>query len=202
MHPTAMLAASLMRFAAQPVPLVLVIVLATFILEDVTAVTVGLLVSRMAISGPIALGAVLFGTILGDLILYLLARWAGRFGPVRRMLEGKALKPALGWLRKRALVMTAAGRFMPGLRLPIYLAAGSIHVPFGRFAAVVAASACIWTPSLFFLAIKLGADGVAKYGRLGWVLAGVLLLCSWALPEIVRRGFNLWRGSKTAGRAA
>lgn len=178
----------LTSFAHQPVALVLLIIAATFVLEDVATVTVALLAARMVIDGPTAAAALVAGTLLGDLALYAAARWAGHYRPVARLLSHPAAVPAIDWLRRHSLAMVVIARFAPGLRLPIYAGAGSIGMPFGRFATAVGLSTLVWTPGLYLATRYAGAAGLDRMGALGWVTAAALALAVVvAAPRIVRR---------------
>ena len=88
MDANAYLANGLMAVANQPVLLVLAIVLATFILEDIATVTVALLASHMLIDSSIAVAALVAGTVLGDLAVYFVARRAAHLPWIARRLNG------------------------------------------------------------------------------------------------------------------
>lgn len=167
MDAAALLSDLLMRFAADPLLLVPTIILATFILEDLATVTVALLSSRMLIDSPTALTSVVLGTILGDLALYAVARWAGHRPLARRWLGKAALAKALDWMRRNALLMVVLARFTPGLRLPVFAGVGTIGMPFPPFAATVVVTTLIWTPGLWFAATKLDMSAQAITSGLG-----------------------------------
>lgn len=172
MDPTALLTDTLMAVAGQPAALVLVIVAATFLLEDLATITVALLASKMLIPGETALAAVLVGTVIGDLALYAAARWAGGIPFVRRWTEKPAAAAVLGYIRRHALMMVAVARFTPGLRLPVFAGAGTVRTPFVPFALAILVSALVWTPGLWFATTSLGMTDFP----FGWAAAGLALL--------------------------
>jgi membrane protein DedA with SNARE-associated domain len=176
---------SLMAVANQPVLLVLVIVVATFVLEDVATVTVALLASHMAVDATVAVAALVAGTVLGDLAVFYVAKRAAHLPMVARLLGGATLKPVIGWLERNALGMVVLARFTPGLRLPVFAGAGSIGVPFRRFAVVVALSTLVWTPALFWAAESLGMAGLQRLGMYGWLLPVALIAAMALAPRIV-----------------
>ena len=187
-----MLGEFLMAAASQPFILGVAIILATFVLEDAATIAVAVLASQMVIDPQLALGALLFGTVAGDLALYALARWASASRLVQRLALGSA--PAarlLGWLSSHALLLTLIARFTPGLRLPVYLGAGAARVPFVRFALVVTGSALVWTPGLFWATSALDDVGLAKLGAWSWVLAAglaaLLLLTARVTRQVLAR---------------
>ncbi len=139
----------LRSLAAQPVLLVLAIVVATFILEDAATVAVGLLASQMVLDPSLALSALLAGTILGDLALHLLGRGASHTKWGQRVAMRPAVAEATIWLRRRSDVALALARFAPGLRLPVYAASGFIRAPLPRVIVIVTIVSALWTPGLF-----------------------------------------------------
>lgn len=186
MDATGWLTDMLTVLAGQPLPLMLVIIAATFVLEDLATVTVALLAGQMVIPGEIALAAVLAGTVLGDLALYAAARWAGRIGIVRRWTERPAAAAVLGWMRRHAIVMTVVARFTPGLRLPVFAGAGTIGVPFLPFALAILISALVWTPGLWLATISLGGSD-PDFGLTAAAAGAVLLLAPRATARLLAR---------------
>ncbi|MCH4894858.1 MULTISPECIES: DedA family protein [unclassified Sphingomonas] len=187
MEPSYALADMLTAVATQPVPLVVTILIATFLLEDVAVVTVALLASQMLLDPGIAIAALLAGTILGDVVLYVAARWFGSFGPIARLLAQPLVQSALAWISRNALPIVILARFAPGFRLPVYLAAGAVRMPIKPFLAAVIGTALLWTPLLFVISSKLGMQGVGRFGGLGWGIAiGVVVLIA-ASPALLRR---------------
>jgi membrane protein DedA with SNARE-associated domain len=181
-----MIAATLQAIATaasgQPFLLFLAIMLFTFLLEDAVALACGLLASQMLIDPVLALSALLVGTIAGDLGLYAIGRYAADTRLGHRLGSVRGVASARRWLKRRSLLVVAAARFVPGLRLPVYLASGYCELAFGRFAAVVVASCLVWTPAIFLIAFRAGSEsrdiveGATLVG-----LALVALLASGAL---------------------
>ncbi|WP_294138485.1 VTT domain-containing protein [Sphingomonas sp.] len=174
-----------MTVANQPLLLVLVIVIATFVLEDIATVTVALLASHMVIDGAIAVAALVAGTVLGDLAVYYIARRAAHVPLVARFLQGAAARPVLAWLERNALAMVVVARFTPGLRLPVFAGAGSLGVPAGGFALVILLSTLVWTPGLYWVASSLGMAGLQQLGMFGWILPIGLIAAMALTPRIV-----------------
>lgn len=181
----AILTNSLMAVATQPVLLVLAIVIATFILEDIATVTVAVLASQMVIDGSIAVAALVAGTVLGDLAVYYIAKRAAHLPWIARRLNGGGARPVLVWLERHAVAMVLVARFTPGLRLPVFAGAGTIGMPAGRFALVVTLSTLIWTPGLFWAASTLGMTGLGQFGTYSWALPGALIAILVLAPRIV-----------------
>lgn len=142
--------------ATCPALFFIVVVAATLVLEDVTAVAVGSLVAAMRVDPVLGLAALLFGTVLGDLLLH----GAGRLGRghpwVSRKLAGTPGAARIG----RSIWLVAAARVVPGLRVPAYVGSGVAGMPLARFILVVTATGLVWTPLLFLAGGKLAGPGL------------------------------------------
>lgn len=157
--------------AACPALFFVAVVAATLVLEDVTAVAVGALVAAMRVDPALGLAALLFGTVLGDLLLH----GAGRLGRghpwVARKLAASPGAAGIG----RSVWLVAAARVVPGLRVPAYVGSGVAGMPLARFILVVTATGLVWTPLLFLAGGKLvgpGLWGMLAAAALLPVLAG------------------------------
>ncbi len=165
--------------------------LATFVLEDAAAVGAGLLLAAGAISWPVAFAACFLGIWLGDTGLYALARFGGRKWFERSGLKKYSAKVARGekWFSERGTSVLIFSRCIPGARLPTYLAAGFLRVPWPRFLAVTGAAAVVWTLAVLWLTKMLGAQvihwlGVYQHGSLILLAAGAM---AFAAFQLIRR---------------
>jgi membrane protein DedA with SNARE-associated domain len=138
------------------------VLLGTFVSEDAAAVSAGWLVRAGRMSTFEALAAVGLGIYLGDVGVWLAGRvlarteWCHRWC-VRRMpkLMGHAL--ALAVDEPAALV---GSRFLPGTRLPLYLAAGALGTRPGLFFGWTAVAVLLWTPLVVLGSSELLVGGV------------------------------------------
>src|SRR5262245_50934559 len=117
---------------------VIAIIVGTFASEDLTCLSVGLLSRDGRLPLSVGLPACLAGIILGDAGLWLIGRLVGR--PVlawpwlRRRLPAGSVDQWEEWFRRRGWLAVAAARCAPGLRMPLFLAAGALGVRGGTFA--------------------------------------------------------------------
>lgn len=121
----------LVTLAANPFLAAAAIVVATLALEDAATVAVGILVARAAISVELALAALIVGTICGDMALHCAGRFAGRASWVRRRLEHRNALRARAWIDRWSIAALAFARFVPGMRLPVYLGSAWSACPYG-----------------------------------------------------------------------
>lgn len=118
--------------------LFLSIVLATFILEDPTTLTVSLLIKSSDLSPELGLSALALGIFLGDLGLYFLGLGIQR-GIFKKRKE--FLRPSF--------FSVAVARFVPGMRTITFSSAGFNRLPIKKFLLVILPSSVIWTLLIF-----------------------------------------------------
>ncbi len=126
---------------------------ATFVSEDVACVTAGVLAGQGRISFAVGLTACFAGIFVGDILLY----WTGRlFGNrvlgsklFRRFVSDASVSKASNWLERRGPAAIFLSRFVSGMRLPTYLAAGGLRTHFGWFTLYFLIASAIWTPVIF-----------------------------------------------------
>jgi membrane protein DedA with SNARE-associated domain len=190
-----------------------VIILATFASEDLTCIAVGLLIGSNELDAVVGLGGCFLGIFVGDLGLWLIGYLAG-LGLLQLSLVGRVLPPQRReglrrWLDERGATALVAARFLPGVRLPLYLGSGLLGLSLRRFASWTFLAALLWTPLLVILAALLGAPivqpAIVLLG-LGWpalLLAALTLfltvrVCTLACTatgrgKLMARVSRLWR---------
>lgn len=138
---------------------------ATFISEDLACITSGQLVARHEMHWLVAVSGCLAGIFIGDMGLWLTGRLLGRRvlrGPwIARRLSAERFDQLGDWLERNTIRSVFAARFLPGTRLPLYLAAGTLGRSGLRFACGTFLAAAVWTPALV-LAVALLGDRVIR----------------------------------------
>ena len=159
---------------------------ATFVSEDAACIGAGSLAASGEVSLAVALGACFAGIVVGDFGLYWAGRTLGR-KVGHYFVSETALIRATKLLEKNGPSAIFLSRFVTGLRLPTYLAAGFLRTSFRTFAVYFVIAAAIWTP-LLVGSVALSAN----------VLPGGLLLTALALFVSIRTGIKLatWRGRR------
>lgn len=147
------------------------IVIGTFILEDATMVAVGVMAADRKVSVALGLVSLATGIALGDFGLYGIGRLATKSRHIRLWLEAERLAPLRSWLNEQLYVTVATTRFLPGLRLPTYLACGFFAVPFRRFAVPVLSATVVWCALLFTCAYLFGVYTMQWLGVWRWPIA-------------------------------
>lgn len=144
----------------------------TLVSEDLTLIAAGLLVHAGHLGFLPALLACFAGIFLGDMALWA----AGRIGGRRLLAWPSVRQRAAGWLDRRLGAAVLASRFLPGTRLPLYLAAGALGQPAGRFALWTALGALLWTPVLVSFAALTGRAAGPSPVSLAAAGAGVFVV--------------------------
>lgn len=181
--------------------------LATLASEDLACISGGLLVARGALGFGYATAGCLGGIVLGDVLLFLAGRWLGaralRRRPFRWFLKPEGVERCAALFQRRGAMLVLLARFMPGLRLPTYFAAGATGMKLRWFLLYFLIAAVVWTPVLVGAAALIG-DPILEWseaaGRWGWLVAGGGLLVFWLTARFVvrvttRRGRRLLLGS-------
>jgi membrane protein DedA with SNARE-associated domain len=172
-----------------PLTQALTLGLLTFAQEDIPTVSAALLAAAGNLAWYFGLPGVFLGIWVGDALLYLLARGAGRpllqWAWAQRFFNVSAVQQSEEWFAKKGNWLLLASRFVPGMRLPTYLAAGFLRLPFGRFLLLTGTAVAVWTTSIFLLARALGPDLLRllrHWNASGWAL----LLLAVAFAFVVR----------------
>ncbi|MEW5976000.1 MAG: VTT domain-containing protein [Acidobacteriota bacterium] len=137
---------------------------ATLISEDLACIAAGVLVAQGQISFLPATLACFAGISLGDLLLYAAGRFLGRpalkRAPLKWFVQESDLERSSAWFSRQGSKVLFASRFLPGSRLPSYVAAGLLGSRFKTFAIIIVAAGAAWTPLLVALSATLGGEVV------------------------------------------
>ena len=154
--------ASWMLLGAPMIAVPLGIIFLSFISEDAATVSSALLLFGGPIAWPLGFVSCFLGIWVGDLGLYSIARWLGkpllRAPWLARFADPGVVARAEKSFAQRGTAALLVSRFVPGTRLPTYLAAGLVEMSAARFALVTAVGALVWIGGVFCLTRLLGAQ--------------------------------------------
>ena len=170
---------------------------ATLVSEDLTCIAAGLLVAQGRLGFLAATLACLVGILVGDLLLFAAGRflgrpWLGR-APLKWFVSPPQVEASSRWFERRGAVVVFLTRFVPGTRLPTYVAAGVLRTSFWRFLAYFLLAVTLWTPLLVGLAAFLGAQALRYFEVFQrWALPGFLLLAVmvWLVVSVGRHALT------------
>lgn len=159
------------------------IIVGTFILEDPTSVGVGLLIRDGQLDPLVGVLAVFLGIFIGDLGLYLIGAIVGRpalrWRPIARRLPAHHIDVLSRWFDKHGWSAVLASRFVPGTRVPLYVAAGVLGTKRRRFALWTFGAVAIWTPVIISIVVFFGKSTTSTVQRIlgdGWIAIVVVVL--------------------------
>ncbi|MAE67372.1 MAG: SNARE-like domain protein [Phycisphaeraceae bacterium] len=165
-----------------------VIAAATFVSEDLTCISAGLLANRGQLELVTGLLGCFIGIFLGDIGLWCLGRFLGRrlleLRWVARKFPPDKVEQVRHWLNRHSWWAVFASRFMPGTRLPLYVTAGTLGVKAWRFALWALISDMAWTPLLVVSVALLGEAAARPFEMLfgpGWIALVCAVLTVWLL---------------------
>jgi membrane protein DedA with SNARE-associated domain len=147
-----------------PWALLAAIALATLVSEDLTCISVGLLVANGRADPLVGVAGCFLGIFVGDLGLWLLGRWAGRrvlrWSWLHRRLPARRLEQLGQVLDENCGKAVVSARFLPGTRVPLYVTAGVLGRRGKRFIFWTFVACLVWTP-LLVLSVALFGDTLA-----------------------------------------
>lgn len=184
--------------------LMLVILVCTFVAEDPTCLASGLLVAQGLIEFVPAMLACLFGIFIGDSALYLIGRFLGRpvlrKPPFKWIISEQEVDRMSDWFDKnpKGFALIVSSRFIPGSRVPTFVAAGIMRLNMGKLILLFFIAAAVWTPPLILLAEKVGAGVIDKFkewhSNAAWIVIGAIVAL-WLLTHYILPAFT-WRGRR------
>ncbi|WP_338331433.1 VTT domain-containing protein [Acetobacter sp. LMG 32666] len=173
--------------ATQPLLQVLIVILATFVLEDAATVITAIQVHLHTISIPLALISLYVGIVLGDVGLYALGALAAKWPPAQRWITVPSAQAQQAWLSKNLFGVVFISRFIPGTRLPLYTACGFFRAGLSVFTAATLCATLIWTTALFMLSLRVGGALLAHLGAWRWVGVGGFVVVIILMGRLVAR---------------
>ncbi len=171
----------------------LLIAASTLISEDLACIGSGILVSHGGMGMWPAIIACIFGIYVGDLFLYFVGRLFGEqlltHRPFRWMISRESLIASEKWFQKQGVWVILACRFMPGTRLPVYVAAGVLKAPFLMVSTVLILAAVLWVPILVAASSWIGDHMLVVYERYEqwavWMLIAAIVFIFVTMHQVI-----------------
>lgn len=192
----------LQNYHGPPFLLALLICLGTLVSEDLACLAAGVLAAKGWIPFPLALSGAITGIYLGDLALYGLGRLSkksrGRWRWLDRLVSEERVERGRQLFERYGTRWIFLSRFLPGSRLPSYVAAGAVGWSFPRFASALAVAVLIWTPVLVGFAFFSGQQALAileGYQKWAYPILFLLIFVLFFLFKIIIPLFS-WQGRR------
>jgi len=130
--------------------------------EDIVLITGGMLASRNITDPSTVITVCMAGVLCGDSAVFLIGR---KFGPslkskkfFRRIINQKIDKKVDRIVTKYGDKVIFMGRFMPGLRTPIFMTCGMYQVRFWKFLTLDGIAALISVPVWVYIGVVFGGN--------------------------------------------
>ncbi|MDZ7816745.1 MAG: VTT domain-containing protein [Planctomycetota bacterium] len=176
-------------FAENPLLQGIAIALSTFVLEDPTTIGSGLLVSQGKLHFMTAFIALTMGITVGDMGLYLIGRSMGWAAVEKGIVSASRIERAKGWFDRNLVLAIVFSRFVPGMRLPTYIAAGISRASGLKFLLVALTASVVWTLLLLLLIVEFGESVLPLFGEYKWYIAVAFILFLVLVQISVGRGW-------------
>lgn len=130
--------------------------------EEIPLFAAGYLVYDGSCTYPVALGVCMAGIMLGDLALFTIGNRMGltvfEHRWFKRIVTRKRLRLSRQYFKRHGIRIVFFGRFVAGLRAPIFLTAAILRMRITTFFLIDLAAALISVPVLIYLAYYFGAE--------------------------------------------
>ncbi len=169
------------EISSNPWQMALLIILLSYLLEDVAIAFAAVAASEGSVSLPVALAATFVGIATGDLGLYGLG-YTARYSRVLRyrLYRNRHFKTVRHRFNKHIIANVFLIRFIPGLRAVGFSLSGFFHVGLVRFSVGVGLATALWTLVVFTCVYQLGGSDWLFESHYKWFLvpgvAAVLFL--------------------------
>lgn len=167
--------------------LALSIVLFSFAYEDGATLLAAALTAAGRIDARLGLVSAFLGIWIGDLGLYAagatLGRRLVRANWTSRFVSSAKLDKAESWFAERGPATLVMSRFIPGSRLPLYLAAGALRLSAKMFTVVTGFCSAIWVTAIFVVWHFIPRPSLGSGRATPWLLAVAVLLGPWLLSK-------------------
>ncbi|WDI30609.1 hypothetical protein PUV54_11650 [Hyphococcus flavus] len=158
-----------------------------FIQEDIAVIGAATASLHDAAPTALILPAVLTGLVCSDAWKYWMGRLARRYEWAHRFAEKPGVSIAGDLINKEFMQTMLTARFVPGTRIPAYIAAGFFKAEYAKYILTLTATATLYVAIMFALFHSVGA--VAGEEAKIWlpVMAVLILACYVAYRWVTHR---------------
>jgi len=168
--------------------LALSIFFATFVYEDGATLLAATLSANGKLDPRMGLLCVFAGIWVGDMGLYglgtSLERCSTQSRWLKKYLAPESVAKAEAWFAKHGSLALVMSRAIPGSRLPLYVAAGALRLPFRLFAKVTAMCSAVWVSAIFVVWRFVPKTLSGHQKLLPWLIGALVLFAPWVLGKI------------------
>ena len=166
-------------FAAYPWGIYAIVAITPFIQEDTAIISAAAASAAGAGSTEILFVTLIIGLSISDLWKYWLGRAAHTNAWGRKFAERPAVQNARDKVVRRLGLSLITARFVPGTRIPLYIACGFFRAPFLKVAVFVITSAILYALiafSLFHMLGEMAGERIHQYAPIVAITVVVLVI--------------------------
>jgi membrane protein DedA with SNARE-associated domain len=135
--------------------------------EDIVLVSAGYLAYQHSHHFFTVAAVMYVGILVGDSVVYFMGRYVGRraiaMAPFRYWINAERISRSQKLFKKYGIVVIFVGRFLPGLRAPIFFSSGILHFSFPRFFVIDALAAFVSAPLFVWIGYWAAKNGAIDY---------------------------------------
>lgn len=170
----------------------LAIGLSSLFSEDLAVIGGGIMTANALLPFWYAVLGAVMGILFGDFSLYLLGRYLGKpilkYPPFKWFLSEESIQSSSAWFNTKGPYILILSRFIPGSRMPVYISAGMLEVPFWKFALYFGGTVLIWTPVFLWLSMKAGEEILyiyESYDQFAIPIILIIVVLFWGLYKLL-----------------
>lgn len=175
---------------AYPWGIYALVAISPFIQEDAAIISAAAAAASGAGSPQILFITLIIALSASDLWKYWLGRAAHANERGRKFANKPSVQAAREKVVKRLGLSLITARFVPGTRVPLYIACGFFKAPFPKVAFYVMTSAIMYASIAFVLFHWLGevaGDSIHKYAPIVAITIVIIVISTLAISELMRR---------------
>lgn len=167
--------------------LYLAVLVAPFVQEDAAVIGAATLSAGGQGEASLLFAAVLIGLTASDIWKYCAGAYLPRLRVVRNFLQSSRTEAVRSAVVNRLARSLVAARFIPGTRIPMYVACGLFRVDFGRFLLVLILAGAFYIGVAFALMTALGDAGGDYFSKAVPLGVASIVLIAIAVSALRRR---------------
>ena len=171
---------------------IVVIIILSFVNEDLTCISTGLLVAGGILDLHFAITACFIGIFFTDAFAYFLGSRVGRpiFQkiPFKWIIDENDVDQVENLLRMHGMKVIFVTRFIPGTRLPTYITAGMLKTDFKKFLVYFILAIMVWAPLIVILSAFLGRPMlgyIETYQEYAFLIILIIVLIIYSLLKFI-----------------
>ena len=168
-----------------PLLFALLIIITTFILEDLAITATAIITVQNDMSVYMPLMALFIGIVIGDIGLYAIGKYSSLHF-LKRFIDNKKVQKAHTIIDKNLILAIFTSRFIPGMRLPTYTAIGFFNISFKKFLFTVLVAVSLWSGAVFYLFYTFGDIAEDMLGTFKWYGLGIATCIFLIAPKLIK----------------